>query len=132
MLKNKVQNAQLAALFALAGVVSAPPALAQSYDERGCRTLVHGCAQARSRWDEDSDTVTITTVTNRCGERIAIRLCKETENNGSSKWICHNYGLSDGESIDQTTFFSTGEYEFDYIGSRSSATDSACLGSRRN
>ena len=68
----------------------------------------------------------ITTVTNRCGGRITIRLCNQAETDSSSEWICHNYSLTDGESRSQTTFFANGAYSLDYVGSRSSASDSTC------
>lgn len=126
MLKNVMRRGQLIALIMIAGAASAPSATAQSYDAAGCRSVTHGCAQVRQRWDDDSDTVTITTVTNRCGGRIAIRLCNEVERDDSREWICHDYALADGDSRDQTTFFSTDEWKLQYIGSRDSGTDSIC------
>lgn len=126
MLNRAMQDAQLAALCALGGIVGAPPAMAQDYDADGCWNVAQGCAELRQNGDEDSDTVDITRVTNRCGGRIAIRLCNETENDSGTDWICHNYTLSDGESRSQTTFFATGRAKLYYVGSRSSASDATC------
>src|SRR3990167_3682255 len=118
------RSVRLMVLIAVTGAASAPPAMAQSYDDAGCWSVAHGCAQVRQRWDDDSDTVTITTVTNRCGGRIAIRLCNEVERDDSHEWICHDYALADRDSRDQTTFFLTDEWKLQSIGSRDSGTDS--------
>lgn len=110
-----------------AAPASTPPAMAQDSDESDCWTPRRKCAQVEQRDEEDSDTVILTTITNRCGGRMAIRICNEAEyDDGSSKWTCFNYALSDGENIEQTTFFATGAYQLDYIGSRSSSNDSTC------
>lgn len=122
MLKDKVQNAQLAALFALAGLVSAPPAMAQDYDESGCSNVGDGCLGDSGYWDEDSDTVLITTITNNCGERIFVKLCNETE----TDWICHEFAMSAGGTRKQHTFNATGEAWWSFVGSRDSASDSTC------
>lgn len=127
MLNRAMQNAQLAALFALGGIVGAPPAMAQDYDADGCwRQVPQGCLDADLEWDEDSDTVTITTVTNTCGSRIFLELCIETENDDGINWRCQYRGLPGGASFKQTTFFSTGGIKWHFIGSRSSATDATC------
>lgn len=126
MLTNVMRNVQMVALIAVAGVASAPTAMAQSYDGDGCWKVPEECTQVRQRDDQNSDTVIITTVNNLCGWRIAMRLCNETENDHGTDWICHNYTLSDGESRSQTTFFATGNYKLRYVGSRSSASDATC------
>lgn len=126
MLKEMTRSVRLMALIAVAGAAAAPPAMAQSYDDAGCRTVARGCAQADRRRDEDSDTAAITTVTNRCGERIVVRLCNEIERNDSYDWICHTFALADGDSRDQTTFFATGALKVHAIGSRDSSADAAC------
>lgn len=122
MLKHTMQNAQLAALFALAGVVSAPPAMAQDYDGNGCSILSKGCLRDSGYWEADSDSVLITQLTNNCGERIFARLCNETE----TGWICHEFAMSAGGTRKQHTFNATGEVEWNGIGSRSSSSDSTC------
>lgn len=108
-----------------AAPASAPPAAAPADDTQACSSA-KSCISVRDRWNEESDTELLTTFANGCDKRIYLRYCHEIEHEDGTDWSCYDHALSPGERQTQHTFFATGRWEWEAIGSSDTASDSIC------
>ena len=104
---------------------SAPPAAAPADDTQVCSSG-EGCISVRDRWNEESDTEFLTTFANGCDKRIYLRYCHEIEHEDGTDWTCYDHALSPGERQTQHTFFATGRWKWEAIGSSDTTSDSIC------
>lgn len=123
-----LQGKRFAVFTALAGLTSAPPAVAQNFDAIGCWVTPEDCVTMESRWasEDQGDDTLVTTFTNRCGGRIYIKYCNERQRQELS-WGCETGVLNDRQQVSLSSWGgTTGRSTARWNGSRDAESDKLC------